>query len=74
MRGSDAFDNRDDIDEDFFWPVPPAAKYDTYTPPEADHPLGQLSEFLGRPRSVVARGDEVPTYALMWIADLLGAL
>lgn len=64
-----------ELDKDFFWSLPPEAAYDVYTPPEADQlTIGQLTESWNNLAGIHARGDTVPPYALVWIADVLKAL
>ncbi|MGI8310684.1 hypothetical protein [Saccharopolyspora hattusasensis] len=64
-----------ELDKDFFWSIPQEAKYDNYTPPEADQlTLGQLSETWNNLVRLAEPGETVPTYALVWIGDVLKAL
>lgn len=59
-----------EIDEDFYWNVPPDARYDPYNKP-LELTLGQLSEDVREVRSI-ARGDKpsVPL-GLVWLSTIL---
>ncbi|MGI8311985.1 hypothetical protein [Saccharopolyspora hattusasensis] len=64
-----------ELDKDFFWAIPPDVAYDVYTQPDPEQlTVGQLSESWNNLAALHARGEQVPPYALVWIADLLKAL
>lgn len=64
-----------ELAKDFFWAIPPEAAYDVYTQPDPEQlTVGQLSESWNNLAQLNARGEPVPPYALVWIADLVKAL
>ncbi|MER7079147.1 hypothetical protein SAMN02982929_03163 [Saccharopolyspora kobensis] len=64
-----------ELDKDFFWSIPADVAYDVYTQPNPDQlTVGQLSESWNNLVQLGARGEPVPPYALVWIADVLKAL
>lgn len=66
---------RVELDNDFFWSVPPELTYDVYTQPEPDQlTVGQLSESWSNLARLNEAGGAVLPYALVWLADVLKAL
>lgn len=62
-----------ELEKDYFWSIPTEELYDVYSRPE-NLTVGQVTESWENLRSLLARGDAVPGYALVWIADVLRAL
>ncbi|TWG07641.1 hypothetical protein [Saccharopolyspora dendranthemae] len=66
---------RVELDNDFFWSVPPELAYDVYTQPQPEQlTVGQLSESWSNLARLNEAAGEVPAYALVWLADVLKAL
>lgn len=66
---------RVELDNDFFWSLPPELTYDVYIQPEPDQlTVGQLSEAWSNLARLNEAGGEVPPYAFVWLADVLKAL
>lgn len=66
---------RVELDDDFFWSVPPDLTYEVYTQPEPDQlTVGQLSEAWSNLARLNEAVGDVPAYALVWLADVLKAL
>ncbi len=62
-----------DLEEDYFWSIPPATQYDVYDSP-ADLTIGQLSESWQNIKDLLADPDHVVGYHLVWLADVLRAM
>ncbi|GLZ42887.1 hypothetical protein [Actinokineospora sp. NBRC 105648] len=61
------------LDRDYFWEVPPDARYDpTRTPVELT--VGQLSESWAHLSDMLTDPDRVVGYGLVWAADVLRAM
>jgi hypothetical protein len=59
-----------EIEEDFYWDVPLAARYDPNSKPE-ELTLGQLSSDLEEVLSIGAGQREPVSYSLVWLAAVL---
>ena len=62
-----------DLDEDFYWNVPEADRYDSYNEPK-ELTLGQLSDDWNE-LAKIAEGDrERISYALVWLSSIYRVL
>lgn len=63
------------LDKDLHWTMPPEAQYDPYSTPDPDEfSLGDLTDSWQTLLNLHADGYKIPTYALVWIGQLLQAL
>lgn len=59
-----------EVDADFYWDVPQAARYDQYDEPK-EHNVGQLSDDIQELKRLV-KGDAPPIgYGLVWLGAVL---
>ena len=61
------------LDQDFFWAIPPSELYNVYSPPQA-LTVGQLSESWANLQALVQDDESVNAYSLVWLADILRAI
>lgn len=59
-----------EIEEDYYWSVPPADRYSPYEEPK-ELTLGQLSDDLEELRAIRDGEKEPVGYALVWLAAVL---
>lgn len=59
-----------EINEDFYWDVPPDARYDSYEKP-AELTLGQLSEDVREVRSIAGGDKPSVPLGLVWLSTIL---
>lgn len=59
-----------ELEEDYYWSVPPADRYSPYEEPKV-FTLGQLSDDLEELRSIRAGEKEPLGYALVWLSSVL---
>lgn len=62
-----------ELEQDFFWSVPPHELYDVYIRPE-ELTIGQITESWGNLTVLQQDGEPVTAYVLVWVADVLRAL
>lgn len=56
-----------------FWAVPLEVRYDVYEQP-TELTIGQLSESLARLASIVESDEDILSYGLVWLADIVRAI
>jgi hypothetical protein len=62
-----------EIDEDFYWSIPPETRYSPYEDP-GEPTLGQLSDDLSELRAMANGQKDVVGYGLVWLASILRRL
>jgi hypothetical protein len=65
----------DDVNlaEDYFWSIPADQLYSVEEKP-TELTIGQLSESLGNVQALLENPENVTSYTLVWIADIIRAL
>lgn len=59
-----------EVNEEFYWDVPTASRYDSYDSPEK-LTMGQLSEDIRRVQEIAAGSADPAPSCLVWIATIL---
>ena len=59
--------------KDYFWSIPPSARYDLYNEP-SEFTVGQVSEAWHNLQELLVDESKVLGYGFVWLADVLRAL
>ena len=62
-----------DINQDYYWSIPPAERYDPYNEPR-QFGMGQLSDDVSEVRGILDGSKPPVGYALVWLGAVLRAV